>query len=139
MGREQSMEKPEEEPKEPSVLEEDDFKEFIEFRKIKPEDFKIIEELSQYPKDFFIYHHNSFGINQEIVKHDLEGEIKSRERDIKETQDEKQKSFLEKEKKFAELFLEITKKYDSCVSKHLNVVFERRDKKKFKTKLRDIR
>lgn len=139
MGREQSMEKPEEEPKEPSVLEEDDFKEFIEDRKIKPKDFKMIEELSSFPKDFFLLHHNSFSVDQKITEHDLEGEIRSREWDIEKTKDEKQKSFLEKEKKFAELFLEITEKYDSCASGHLNSVFERRDKKKFKTKLRDIR
>jgi len=138
MEREQSIEKPEEEPKEPSVLKEKDFQKFIEDRDIKSKDFRILEELSSFPKDFFIYHHNSFGINQEIVKHDLEGEIKSRERDIKETQDEKQKSFLEKKKRFAELFLEITEEYDSCTSGHLNSIFERRDKKKFKTKLRDI-
>jgi len=129
---EQPIKELEEEVKEPSVLEEKDFQEFIEFRKIKSKDFKILEELSSYPKDFFIYHHNSFSIDKIITKHGLEGEIRIQERNIEETQDEKQKSFFEKQKRFAELFLEITEEYDSCVSKHLNVVFERRDRDKFK-------
>lgn len=139
MEREQPIEKPEEEPKELSVLEEKDFQKFIKERGIRSKDFRIIEELSQYPKHFFLVHHNSFGINQKMTEHGLEGEIKSRKRDIEEAQDEKEKSFFEKEKRFAELFLEITTKYDSCASRHLNGAFERRDRDKFKTKIKDIR
>ena len=119
----------EEEPKELSVLEEENFKEFIEMRKISPEDFKTIENLSHYPGNFFVLElHNLFSFNKERSEGFLENRIKELEKYIKETQDEKEKFVLGGKKKFLNSFLEITKKYDWTTSWHLTSIFERREK-----------
>ena len=116
-----------EKKEEKSVLAEDDFKKFIEVREIKPEDFHLIEELSRYPKNFFILElHNYFGFSRENTVRDLERDIKYQKEEIERTHDEELKSAFEKRVEFLSLFLEFAKKYDWTACLHLNGVFERR-------------
>lgn len=127
MEKEQPIEKSEKEPKEPSVLEEEDFKEFIKRENIAPEGLKIIEDLSRYPKDFFVNElHNLFNLSKERSEHVLEDRIKQLEELVEETQDEKEKFVFGKTKEFLNLFLEITKKYDWEKSHILERHFEER-------------
>lgn len=117
------------EKEEKSVLEEDDFKNFIESREIKPEDFHLIEKLSHYPKDLFIMElHNYFGFSRENTVSELERDIRRKKEEIGKAQDEKFKAILEKRIGIRSLFLEIAKKYDWTTCMHLERVFERRKK-----------
>lgn len=109
-----------------SVLAEDDFKDFIKFRKIKPEDFHLIEKLSHYPKDFFIELHNYFGFSRENTVPDLERDIKHKREEIERIRGGELKSLLEKRAEVLSSFLEFAKKYDWTTCMHLNGVFERR-------------
>jgi len=117
-----------EEPKEPSVLEEKVFRKFIKDQGIKSEGLKIIEELSQYPKDFFVVElHNLFNLSKERSEDALERGIKQLEGLIKETEDKKEKFVFGKTKEFLNLFLEFTKKYDWEKSHILERHFEERE------------
>ena len=117
-----------EKKEEESILEEKDFKDLIEFRKINPEDFHLIEELSRFPKDFFIELHNYFGFSHENTVSDLERDIKHKKEEIGRTGNKKLKSLLETRAEIRSLFLEFAKKYDWITCMHLDRVFERRKK-----------
>jgi len=124
----QPTKEPKREVKEPSVLEEKNFQRFIKEREIESEDFRIIEELSHYPDNFFVLElHNLFSSKKEGSGDFLENRIKELEEDIKETQDEKEKFVSEEKKKFLNSFLKITEKYDWTTSWHLTSIFERRE------------
>lgn len=87
----------------------------------------MIEELSRYPKDFFVNElHNLFNLSKERSEHVLEDRIKQLEELVEETQDEKEKFVFGKTKEFLNLFLEITKKYDWEKSHILERYFEER-------------
>src|SRR3989338_7608708 len=83
---------------EPSVLKEKDFQDFIEFRKIKPEDFRLIEEMSHFPKDLFIEFHNFFNLLKEQSLKTLENQLRN--------------SVDGEQKKILGLLFEFAKKYD---------------------------
>lgn len=113
-----------------SILEEKDFKNFIETREISPEDFKIIEELSAFDKDFFIDFHNFFSVHHSKEKHirELENQIKFLKEDFNRVENEYRKNELEKKILFEESLLEFLKKYDPSAGRHLISIFERRKK-----------
>ena len=125
------IEKPKkEEPKELSILEEEDFKEFIkrEEERITPEDLKIIEELSCYPKKFFVEElHNLFNLSKEGSEDALKRGIKHLEELIKKPEYEKEKFVFEKTKEFLNLFLKITEKFGWEKSHILERHFEERE------------
>lgn len=114
-----------------SVLEEKDFKNFIEMREISPEDFRIIEELSRFDKDFFIYFHNFFSAHNSKEKHikELERQIEFLKKDVAKAGDGWVKDELKKRIPFEELLFEFLKKYDPGAGAHLIAIFERRKNK----------
>lgn len=114
-----------------SVLEEKDFKNFIKTREISSEDFRIIEELSRFDKDFFIYFHNFFSANnsKEIQIKELESQIEFLKKDVAKAEDGWVKNELKKRIPFEELLLEFLKKYDPGANRHLIAIFERRKNK----------
>lgn len=131
MEGEQPIEKPEEEPKEPSVLEERGFQDFVEFRKISPEDFETIEKLSHHPKESLILElHNLFNLSHERSEQYLESRIEQLEELIKETKNEYEKSSFEEKKALLESFLKITEKYGWEASFHLERLLEERETEK---------
>lgn len=108
-------------------LEEEDFKNLIELRKIAPEDFHILEELIRYDKNFSIgMLHNFFSFSRENSHKDIGVDIKNLETELKRADDAESKILLEKEISFLKLFLEFTQKYDYMAADHLNRVLERR-------------
>ncbi len=114
-----------------SVLEEKDFKNFIETREIKPEDFRIIEELSLFDKDFFIYFHNFFSANRsaEFQIKELESQINNLKHDLTlEYISDDAKKEKKKQIPFQNLLLEFLRKYGPGISQNLIAVFERRKK-----------
>lgn len=121
-----------EKKEEKSVLEEEDFKDFIEFREIKLEDLHLIEELSRYPKYFFIELHNYFGFGRENTVRRLEEDIKHEKEEMERTNNKELKSLSETRFEILSLFLEIAKKYHWTTCKHLNSVFERRKRQQVK-------
>lgn len=59
------IEKPRPPQTESSILNEKDFQDFLELRKINPEDVAILEELSQFPNNIFAEFHNFFNLTKE--------------------------------------------------------------------------
>lgn len=119
--------------KKESVLEEEDFQEMIEFRKIKDEDLEIIEKLSHFPKKLFSSYHNFFNFSKENTLRDLERNLRNNQDDLEKAKnygDTEDINSLEEKIAFLNLFIEFTKKYDWCISNNLNRVFERRKIKK---------
>jgi len=60
-----------------SFLNEEDFKEFVEFRKINYEYIEILKKLSQFPKKFFIEFHNFFQLSHNQSLHLLDAQRKN--------------------------------------------------------------
>ena len=58
-------------------MDEDDFRDMIEKRKIDPDDFAIIEKLSHFPKDLFIEYHNFFSFSRENTLRDMERNLEN--------------------------------------------------------------
>ncbi|MFA5188416.1 MAG: hypothetical protein WC460_03575 [Patescibacteria group bacterium] len=128
--------KPEFKTKEPSVLADEDFKDMIEFRKIRPEDFSIIEELSKFPKNLFILNfHNFFTASKDNTVFDLKLHIKQRETQLESFLNSGQANngrleTLQQEIKIFQLFLDFAQKYDWNTCDNLNRLLERRKVKK---------
>jgi hypothetical protein len=100
--------------KKPSVLEDDEVKDFIEMRNFKQEDCYLIEKLATFPKGLRIEElHNFFayGISKEKS-------IQQFERLIDRTPDEIKKSLYK-------TALEICTKYDHYACNHIAGVLER--------------
>ncbi|MBN1970579.1 MAG: hypothetical protein JW870_14530 [Candidatus Delongbacteria bacterium] len=116
-----------------SILDEDDFKEMISEREIKPEDFEIIEKLSSFPKNIFIDYHNYFLFSKENTLRDLKHDLQNYQNElekIRQFNNQNHINSLEKRIAFLRLFVEFAKRYDWCVCNNLNRVFERRKIKK---------
>ncbi len=112
-----------------SILEEEDFKDMVRERKIRPEDFEIIEKLSSFPKNIFIDYHNYFGFSKENTLHDLERDLQNYQGElekIRQSNNQDHIDLLEKRIAFLHLLVEFAKKYDWCACDNLNRVFERR-------------
>ena len=117
-------------------LEEPDLKHFLEFRKIKLEDYSLIVKFAKIPKDIFFDFHNSFGMSKvDTVERDLKGMINCIDNNLKEA-DEKRTIHLKHQKNACELFLELLEKYDICVCKNLHGKMEWRKRNLFKNKTR---
>ncbi|MFZ3015612.1 MAG: hypothetical protein WA101_01250 [Minisyncoccia bacterium] len=87
------------------------FKELVEYRNIKAEDFKLIKEIASFSIDLIIRDfHNFFSSYQERSGKELESLIRNEK-------DEKRKLLYEK-------FLEFYKKYDYLVCWNLVVFLE---------------
>jgi len=94
------------------------FEDFLEFRKIKEEDYHIIAELYTYPNNIFIRSfHNTFYSEKEKSDQTILSMIEEHENN-------------EKTKRFFELFLLFFEKYDWITSNHLNRIME--EKKEWK-------
>lgn len=103
-----------------SVLEELDVREFIESRKINPEDFYLLEELAKMSKQLLIMDfHNFFSFGRENSERELEKSLAFMET-------VKDDPLLEQRKKLNRLLLEFVRKYDWAVAWNLVTVFERR-------------
>jgi hypothetical protein len=75
--------------KNPLIIGQKKFKDFIEFRKIKDEDFPLIEKMTTFPKELIIMElHNLFNMNHERSGEELE-------RFIKNTTDEEKKDLYQ--------------------------------------------
>ena len=93
------------------ILEEPDVKNFIKNAKIQPEDFKIIEKLATFPREFIIlYAHNIFNLDREESVAGLKRSI------------ENAKS--EDEKNICELFLKMAEKYTWAICHGLVRILE---------------
>jgi hypothetical protein len=119
----------------PSMLDEEDFKEFVEFREIDSADFSLIESLSRLPKKLFLDYHNYFGFSGEntiaSLEKDLLWEKEQLEKFDKSEQPDSRLIELTRDRiKFIGLFLEMAKKYDYHTCMNLNSIFERRGRKK---------
>lgn len=103
--------------KKPSVLEEEDIKSFIERRKIRPEDFHLIETLAQFPSDLVTEElHNMF-----VDREKSSERIKKRMSSLEEG-----KFQYAKRKALLEAILQLIEKYDWATCNHLADVLERR-------------
>ena len=90
------------------------FQDFIEFRKIKQEDYPIIAELYTYPNDLFItfFHNDIYDKKEKLLKTliDLIDNVPADD--------------TRKLKRFFELFLQFLEKYDWIATDSLNRVME---------------
>lgn len=94
------------------------FRDFLEFREIKEEDYPIIAELYMYPNDKFIRSfHNSLYFEKERSGKMIQSMIEDNKDD-------------QKSKRFFELFLSFFEKYDYITTNHMNRIME--DKKEWK-------
>jgi len=95
-----------------------DFDFFLKSREIKEEDYPLIAELYTYPNDDFIRRfHNTINFEQEKFSANLERSMNSYVKDYPEL------------KRFFELILQFSKKYDRTTVHHFNRTME--DKKEF--------
>lgn len=103
-----------------SVLEEQDVKELIEFRKINPEDFYLFEELAKMSQRLLIMDfHNFFTFSKENSKKELEkllASIESKEGD----------PIWEQRKAMYGVFIKLLEKYPWTTVWNISSVFERR-------------
>ena len=112
-----------------SVLEEPDFKKFIEFRKIVPEDLELIEQFSKLPKRLFLDFHNYFNSVEESPVKSFETDLAYAQGRLAKAKLDNDSRFLELTEnrvKFLELYLAFAKKYDTATCMNLNAIFERR-------------
>lgn len=100
----------------PTIITEPDIQELIKDRSILEEDFHLLEQLANFPKIFFIEFHNFFNLLKDRSVSQLENDITHQKDNDK--------------KKFLELLLDLTKKYDWTVSWNLVRVFEKRNNHK---------
>jgi len=107
----------EEEIKYSPISEEEEIKDFLQFRKIEKEDIPLIENLSRYPKLLNEFH-NFFNLLKEKSLDDLKRQIKNLEEEETERKD-----FLSNLIKFAE-------KYDWATCFNLIRILERRSHEK---------
>ncbi len=98
--------------RESGLLQEPDFQEFIEFRGVAAEDFGLLEALLDFPKNIFNEFHNFFNLSRERSVTALAAQIESAD-------DPNRRRFLE-------LLLSFTQKYNWQTSYNLIRVFERR-------------
>ena len=107
-------------PNKKFVLEEPDIKEFIKSRKINPEDFHFLEELSFISKQLLIMDfHNFFSFNKERSESELENLLALLENEKVPT------SLSEPREKLYKLLLDFVRKYNWAVAWNLVSVFER--------------
>lgn len=97
-----------------------EIKELIEFRKINPEDFYLLEELAKVSKRLLIMDfHNFFSFNRENSKKELERllvSIESKEGD----------PIWEQRRAMYGVFVELLDKYPWTTVWNIEVIFERR-------------
>ncbi len=108
-----------------SVLHEEDVQELIENRKIQPEDYSIIDNLSQFTKTELISNFHNFFLNhKEISAQELEADIRLLDRrlDSDPNNDE-----TRRKKEMSEWYLELCRKYDWATAHAVNRVLERRN------------
>ncbi len=90
----------------------DHMQEFLTERKIKPEDFYLIEKLMTFPKNLIIQnYHNFFLMLKERSGKELEGSIKNARN--------------ETNKEIDETFLEFYNRYDWIATHHLSRTLEK--------------
>ncbi|GMQ94893.1 MAG: hypothetical protein BMS9Abin13_003 [Patescibacteria group bacterium] len=116
-------------PTENLFLKKADCQELIDRRKIAPEDFQIIEDLSHYPTEFFVAElHNFFSSNQEKSAQAIKDRIKQ----VNETLEKYPDATITATASLKEaipllvLFLEFTEKYGWMAAGHLNSLLENR-------------
>ena len=103
-----------------SLLEEQDIKELVEFRKIKPEDFYLLEELAKMSKRLLIMDlHNFFSFHRKNSKNELRKLLVYTETRIDDPS-------LEERKAMYGLFLKLLENYDWTVVWNIEIVLERR-------------
>jgi hypothetical protein len=101
--------------KQARIINRSEIQEFIEFRKIKPEDFHLIEKLAAFPKDLIIAElHNLFNLSRDNSGKELEVLIKI--------------SKDENKKKLYEAALEFYSKYDWATAYNLIRLLEKIEK-----------
>ncbi len=104
-------------------LEDQDIKELIEYRKIQPEDFYILENLSKFPKTVLFANFHSFF--QTIRGRSAEALVAIiAEIDIQLDKNMHDESLREL-KEIHEWYLEICRKYDWATADNINKVLER--------------
>ena len=107
-------------PIQKEIFGEQDVKEFIQSRKINPEDFYILEELALIPKQLIIADfHNFFSLNRERSQQELE-------RTLTFLETVKDDSLLEQRVMLNRLLLDFVRKYNWAIAWNLVAVFERR-------------
>lgn len=106
-----------------SILDDQDVQELIEHRKIQPEDFSIIENLSRFTKTELISNfHNYFTFSQENSTADLERDIAYYNQQLS---TDPNNDVVRRHKELSEWYLEICRKYNWATAHNINRVLER--------------
>ena len=113
-----NIEKSYQEQPEKSLLDEEDFRDFVEFREINSEDIKILESLSLFPKKLFVEFHNFFNLSKDKSLFLLDAQRQNIEPEKTER------------KEFIGLLYQFAEKYDWTTCWNMIRVFERRESKK---------
>ncbi|MDA2936011.1 hypothetical protein MYX06_02230 [Patescibacteria group bacterium AH-259-L05] len=116
-----------------SILEDEDVKDFIKMRNIRPEDFEIIEKLYTYPQEFFIEYHNLYSFEGEKTAQQLDRIIQDLREQIRDAEQKKYDPLrsvpkLKEKIEVTMLLLSVVAKYDWHTARHLNSLLERKAK-----------
>ena len=125
----ESFEMPSQKQEPQPILEQERVKQLIERRKIDPEDFKLLEDLAEFPNAMFIeLLHNMFNMNKDKSLTVLEREIESMKRrgeQLKGTAHDPEA--FKKKVELLETMHVFASKYDWAVCYNLVRVFEEKE------------